>query len=270
MKKLILLISCIIFIFSGCKKSNDSSAVSSTYEKKNKALFIELSETWCPGCGSYGGPLMEDALRLENTSLTCMKVCLTSVPASMNSNISMSLEYAYQIQSVPDAWMNTTELYPGGGIYLDESINYSWITSHASQFDSQPVIADILLNAKLSGSTLRVDAKVKFYSAQNSGNDFKLAVYVLEDYVKVTQNTQSGAVDNYIYRNLLRAGNSSSYAGETINNAAAVSQDQEFSKSFDIPIQSGWVSTNLKVIGVLWKFVGSSAVPTVVNSNICK
>ena len=64
----------------------------------------------------------------------------------------------------------------------------------------------------------------------------------------------------------MRACNAPSYSGVSINASAAITADQEFSKTFMIAKNAAWNVANLKVVGVIWR--GGATPNKVVNSNV--
>jgi hypothetical protein len=159
--------------------------------------------------------------------------------------------------------VNTTKQ----SISTSVSSNYSGAVSKATTFANGTVIAGIALRKSISGDSISVDTKVKFYSDITAGSDYRLAVYVVEDKIITTQSTSAGSVSNYEYRNLVRTCNASAYYGMEVNNGGdAIALDQEFSANYKMYLKPTWNKNNLKVIGILWKMGGSPA--QVVNSNV--
>ena len=238
-------------------------------EQKNRGILIDFSETWCPPCGSSGGPGFDSSLYLEGTSISAMKVYGSSSPATMNSALSNGLATAYNVSGVPDFWFNNSELNPGGGVYSSAGANYNWVNTKANAFMAEPVLAGVSLNKNIQGDSVSVTTRVKFFQAQSSGNQYTLAVYLVEDNIISNQSTNSGANPNYRHRNLLRSGNAGTYTGVALNGTAAITADQVFDNTFMLPKNSiTGNNANLKAIAVIWKLGTTPA--KVVNSNVVK
>lgn len=272
MKKLLAIMAIAAIGFTSCKKDKEetpSSGGSSslTVEQKNRGILIDFSETWCPPCGAYGGPAFDSCLSIESSKITLIKVYGSSTPASLNSSVSNGFSSAYNVSGVPDFWFNNTEQNAGGGVYSSISSNYNWVNNKANAFAAEPVVAGIALKKEIVGDSIKVTTKVKFYAAQAAGLDYKLAVYVVEkDIIATQQVSGSPAQTNYKHQNLVRACNSPSYSGVSINASAAITADQEFSKTFMIAKNAAWNVSNLKVVGVIWR--GGATPNKVVNSNV--
>lgn len=273
MKKILLLLAVAAVAFSSCSKDDDnggsgSGSASLTVEQKNRAILIDFSETWCPPCGSSGGPGFDSSLSIEGSKITAMKVYGSSSPSSMNSPISNGIANAYSVSGVPDFWVNNAELNPGGGVYSSAASNFNWVNTKANAFAAEPVVAGVALSKSYVGDSMKVNTRVKFFQEQAAGQDYNLAVYIVEDNIISNQSTNTGSVSNYRHRNLLRVGNASVYTGAAINATAAIAVDQVFDKTFTLPVASTWNRNNLKVIGVIWKKGTTPA--KVINSNFIK
>jgi len=161
------------------------------------------------------------------------------------------------------------KLNPGGGVYSSPGANYNWVNNKANAFIAEPVLAGISLNKTIQGDSVMVTTRVKFFQAQSTGNQYTLAVYIVEDNIISNQSTNSGANPNYRHRNLLRSGNASAYTGVALNGTAAITADQVFDNTFMLPKNSITGNNgNLKAIAVIWKLGTTPA--KVVNTNVVK
>lgn len=266
----------IVSVIFSCKKKDDDSTSTTggggggapagiTVVKKNKALFIDFSETWCPPCGSYGGPSFDAVLTQLDTLVTSMKVYGSSTPASLNSPVSNAMAGDYNVSGVPTFFVNGVEEFTGGGVQSNVTNNVNWVKSRGTIEYNKPVIAAVGLSRTITDSNVVVKTKVQFYTAQAAGKKYQLAVYLLEDKLIATQATTTGSVTNYEHRNLLRAANVSSYKGDPLNNSAAVVADQVFEKTYTITKQAAWVKANIRVLAVIYDAT-TSGKPTVINT----
>lgn len=137
----------------------------------------------------------------------------------------------------------------GGGAYTNMYANYFWVENKAKAFAAGEVVAGVALDKIVVGSSMKVTATVKFFKAQQHGEKFNLAIYLAEDEVRASQSTTNGLNAGYIHRNVFRSANSSTYNGVPINNGSAISENQNFNFSFDLPLDTTWVYHQLKVIG---------------------
>ncbi|MFM2156165.1 MAG: outer membrane protein Omp28 [Bacteroidota bacterium] len=275
MKKLVLALACVSILFNACKKDDTAPAsggsTTLTVEKKNRAAVIYFGEDWCPPCGAYGGPTLDSCLKQEGTLLTGMKINTSSNNSSLNWSTGQGMWNVFNsgvfasANAIPSMAVNTTKQ----SVTTNVSSNYSGAVSKATTFANGTVIAGIALSKRISGDSIAVDTKVKFFSDIATGSDYRLAVYVVEDKLITSQSTNSGTNANYEYRNLVRTCNSSSYYGLEVNNGGdAIALDQEFSNTYKMYLKPAWNKNNLKVIGILWKMGGAPA--QVVNSNVVK
>jgi hypothetical protein len=275
MKKLVLALACVSILFNACKKDDTapSSGGSTTLsvEKKNRAAVIYFGEDWCPPCGTYGGPTLDSCLKQEGTLLTGMKINTSSNNSSLNWSTGQGMWNVFNTgvfasaNAIPSMAVNTTKQ----SVTTSVSSNYSGAVNKATTFANGTVIAGIALRKSISGDSIAVDTKVKFFSDIAAGSDYRLAVYVVEDKLFTSQSTSSGTNSNYEYRNLVRTSNATVYYGTEINNGGdAIALDQEFSNTYKMYLKPAWNKNNLKVIGILWKLGGSPA--QIVNSNVVK
>lgn len=266
MKKLFVFTALLAIAFTGCKKDSSEPAATSggtttlTVEKKNRALLMDFTATWCGPCGQYGGPSFDGALAQEGITLAAMKVYATSsTPASMGHPFYTAMTSAFSISGIPSFRVNNAAV----------STSTNGATSAAASFqnDTNKLIAGVALAKMIEGDTMRVTTKTKFFKPQNAGADYKIAIYVVEDNVISPQLVGSTTNNTYDHRNILRASNASTYSGVSLNNSAAIVLDQEFDKSFAIYLNPTWNKTKLKVIATIWK---GGSLPQVINSNVSK
>jgi hypothetical protein len=275
MKKLVLALACVSILFNACKKDevlpSSGGSTSLTVEKKNRAAVIYFGEDWCPPCGAYGGPTLDSCLKQEGTLLTGMKINTSSNNSSLNWSTGQGMWNVFNTgvfasaNAIPSMAVNTTKQ----SVTTNVSSNYSGAVSKATSFANGTIIAGIALSKRISGDSISVDTKVKFFSDITAGSDYRLAVYVVEDKLFTSQSTNTGTNTNYEYRNLVRTCNSPSYYGLEVNNGGdAIVLDQEFSNTYKMYLKPAWNKNNLKVIGILWKMGGAPA--QIVNSNVVK
>jgi hypothetical protein len=77
--------------------------------------------------------------------------------------------------AIPSMAVNTTKQ----SVTTNVSSNYSGAVSKATTFANGTVIAGIALRKSISGDSIAVDTKVKFFSDITAGSDYRLAVYML-------------------------------------------------------------------------------------------
>ncbi|MBL0052261.1 MAG: Omp28-related outer membrane protein [Bacteroidetes bacterium] len=261
--KSIIFILMVSFIFS-CKKKDDDTTTTTgggggtpagiTLVKKNKALFIDFSETWCPPCGSYGGPSFDQALVTLDTLVSCMKVYGSSTPPSFNSSVSNAMAGDYAVSGVPTFFVNGVEEFSGGGVQSSISANVNWVKSRGTVEYNKPVIAAVGLSRTITDTNVVVKTKVQFYTASR-WQKYQLAVYLLEDKLIANQSTTTGP----------RASATASYKGDPLNNSVAIVADQLYEKTYTITKPAAWVKGNIRVMAVIYDATAAGK-PTVINT----
>ncbi len=276
MKKLITMLSvAAVLAFAGCSKDDDNSSGSGngsgnnppaglTVEKKNRGVLIDFSEDWCPPCGSYGGPSFDSCLTQEGTLISALKVYGSSNNSALNSDIADAWATAFGVSSIPKFFLNNTNQ----GVTTNIGYNYSGVIQKANAFAADTVIAGVNMSKTITGDTMSVTTRVKFFKADTLNTPYSLGIYVVEDLVISQQSTSSGSDPNYEHRNLLRVANASIYTGTPINNSAKVNAEQQFDATFKMGLKSTWNKSNLKVVAIIWKTNASPA--KVINSFMIK
>lgn len=279
MKKIFALMAIAAVGFVSCSKDDGDEAAPTnptgptplTVEKKNRAAVIYFGEDWCPPCGSYGGPTLDSLLSQEGTLLTGIKINSSSNNNSLNWSPGNGMYSAFNTgvfnsaSTIPAMAVNQLK----NGVTTSIGSNYNSAITKSNTFAAAPVIAGIALRKSITGDSISVETKVKFYNATAANEDYRLAVYIVEDEVVASQSTStSGTVANYVHSNMVRTANAGSYTGVAINNLQAITADQEFSNTYKIYLKPAWNKDKLKVVAVLWKMGTTPA--TLINSNVLK
>jgi hypothetical protein len=279
MKNLVALLALSCILFAGCKKDDDNNPEPSTpapgnsftVEKKNMAAIVYFGEDWCPPCGAYGGPTMDSCLKEEGSKLTAIKVNSSSNNQSLNWSVGNGMYGAYNqglfnnASTIPAMGVNNVEQ----PIYTSINTNYSQVMNKVNAFVADPVVAGIALQKSITGDSIQVDTKVKFFQAIAAGSDYRLGIYLLENNIVASQSVSgSGTVAGYVHHNLVRASNAPVYTGVVVNNSQAITLDQEFTATYKMYLKPAWNRSNLKVVAILWKMGTTPA--KVVNSYVLK
>ena len=267
-KSISLLAIAAVLLISSCSKDDDNNGGtdntgngSQSIEKRNRALFMDFTATWCGPCGQYGGPNFDAAISTanEDTLLTAMKVYSPSSEPGMGHPFYSSLTTAFNVTGIPAFFVNNTSASTSTSNVVSKAIAFQNATSK--------IIAGIAVSKTIAGDSMKVSTKTQFFKAQNTGVDYKMAIYIVEDNVIETQLVGSTDNPNYVHRNVLRASNSGTYSGLSLNSSSAIVINQVFNKNYSIYLNPAWNKANLKVIAVLWK---GGTNPTVVNSRMAK
>lgn len=224
------------------------SANAQTPEKKSVALTTKVTGTWCGPCG---GPGWTTATAVYDEVKTSKKGIFVAMYDG-----DMETPATVQFYSNDPSFAG----YPT--FYVGSTPNASWtsatpIIADINAFAATTPVASPAANYTITGNTINVTAKAKFWSAANG--EYYLASYVMEDGVMETQAGQSGTVSHHgVFRATMTA---NKFFGEQIV-TGAVTANQEFSKTYTVNIQSGsgstnWDKTKLVLYTAIWKKNGS-------------
>lgn len=213
-----------------------------TPEKKSKAIVFKFTETWCGPCGTWGWETAEEVISQLGNKGYYIGVMSSSDPSSMNANCANTLLNHYGVTGVPTFMVKE-----------NSAGNTSHIMSLVNAVEASTPLASPAAVYSISGSTLNVNTKTKFWSA--ASGDFHTVAYVVEDGVKATQAGQSGTVEHhYIMRGSMTTANSYWGTAVATGNIAA---NAEFSKNFSMAINSAWNKSKLSVYVITYKKNGT-------------
>jgi len=215
------------------------SASAQVPEKKSRSLVLKFTETWCGPCGDWGWSLAESIIGDIGDKGYYVGVMGSSSPATMNANCYGAFESNYPVTGYPTFIVNDED----GGYYL------STVQSKYNTFAGTVPLASPAGIASISGNTISVSTKTKFWSA--ASGEFYLAAFVVEDKVMAEQNGQSGVVEHHhLMRGSMMPDNSP--WGQSLANGT-VAVNTEISKSFSMTIPSHWNKSNLSVMLAVYK-----------------
>lgn len=264
-KNLLMLIALVAVAFASCKKDEEtapSGPSALSVDRVIRPFFVDYTATWCGPCGQYGGPAFDAVLdqNKEGTLLTAMKAYSTSSTAGMGNPLYSQMTSAFGVAGIPDFWVNNTA--------VSTSSNAVISSATTQQNDTAQLVAGVALRKELSGDSMKVTTKVKFFKDGATGANYSLAVYLVEDQITGYQLVGSSANNSYLHRNVLRGSNTTSYYGAALNNGTAVVSGAEFNNTYSIYVNPAWNKSKLKAIAVIWK---NGATPyKVINSNVAK
>lgn len=215
-----------------------------TPEKKARAIVFKFTETWCGPCGSWGWQTAEDVISQLADKGFYIGVMGSSSPSGMNANCADELADNFSIQGYP-----TFQVSDNGN-----SQTASQVMSLVNAFAATTPLASPAAVYSISGSTLNVNTKTKFWSA--ASGEFYTVAYVVEDGVMATQNGQSGTVaHHYIMRGSMATTNS--YWGTSVA-SGSIAANAEYSRNFSMSLNSAWNKSKLSVYVATYKKNGST------------
>lgn len=265
---------------SGDDQNNGGGSTELTVEKKNRAVLVYHSATWCPPCGAVGGPLLK---RLETTYGSDLVYLNVQNGGSSPSSIA------------PLFTRNDTAFYSPiiggilGQVQLSGYIPYFYINNKAfgtgsesqikqeiSASTSSNVVAGIAASATASGNTVNFKVKTKFF--ESASGDYHLSIFLAEDKVVWTQNVNGTNDPNYVHPKVLRSAcigtmewqqavSTNAIASGAIAANTEVSKDYSWTYTLNkSKIPNGYnvwnfTPTNHYAIVVLWKKNGSKYEP---------
>lgn len=218
---------------------DDGSCVAT--EQKQKSAVINLTSLTCSSCGSYGIPALVSAYTTYPNDVVPLKVNLDD---ELQSTISYTIAGNY---------VSGTFGIPYFIVGNQNNVSSSSINSTvASQITATPVAAAAGIMS-ISGSTISVKTKVKFYSAVSG--DYYLAVYIMENGLSANQ---SGASTNpWIHNHVMRANIAGSGAfGESIA-TGSIASGKVVDKTYTYNLPTNWKAANIYAALVVWKKNGS-------------
>jgi hypothetical protein len=252
MKKILLLCA-----FAGFVKSANAQVP----KKVSTSLVHKITATWCGPCGSWGWTLSNDLIAATSSKALYMNLYASSGTTWNNSKFytltSYDLAQAFTLIGYPDFGNNgishTAPNYDGSSINTTKV--KSDIIAAVDAFALTTPVASSANSIKITGSSLTVDARVKFWSA--ASGDYYLAAYLIEDGAMNSQNGQTTTTGSTSHHDVMRGSLSTSAWGELVA-TGSIAANATFTKPFSFTISDAtWDKTKLKVYTVLWKKVGA-------------
>ena len=250
MRKLLFLLLALGLAFTACNKDeeeeNDDSGLNPTATQNGFA--INYTATWCGHCGNWGAPLIHDyATDAPNGAV----ICSHAGGDPMNNPLYDSFKADRTTGGgIPSFWVG------------DQKTTNS---SAMKNLLNQAAEAGVDYKYTISGTTMTVDTRVKFFQAAQG--QYYLSVLVLEDGIngnsQAGQYTQSGTSqsypnDDYHHDFVLRASASgnNAYGTMIVENPTA---DQKIDKSYTITLDASWV--NPYAVCIIWKLDPATGAP---------
>lgn len=215
-------------------------------------LVVKKTATWCTPCGTWGWELFE-----EVWDEVAQESVILEMHNSSSSGLYSSAAYDFyglheQRSSTPVFYVNTlneVEYASGGGIYTGATKDN--IINAVNATTAQSPVVNSGFNQTISGNTLTVDTKVKFF--ENTSGEYYLGVYVTEDNVQAGQSGISGTAT---HKRIMRASVHPNIEG-TLVSSGTVSAGDEFTDTHTFTLNSSWNADYIKVFTVIWKKVGT-------------
>ncbi len=251
MKKILYLLLGIAITFSACKKDDDDDDKGPDPQKKQYALVLELTGTWCGACpgaattlhnldGIYGSDMVPIAVHGSNGDPMEIS-CYSSFRSDRSSS-------SFPSFFVPHERIGNNQ----STVAADIDAQLAW----------SPVVAGVDFITTKTGTELKVEAKVRFFEA--SDETFLLSIFLLENGIDGGPDAgaykQTSGGTGYTHEYVLRdCASGSIFWGESLN-TSSVTPNQEFEKEHTFTINPEWNSDNVYVACVIWQ-VNTSGTP---------
>lgn len=226
-------------------------AVSQTVEQKQTALFVKKTATWCNPCGTWGWTLFEDVWNVKKDDAVIIEMHNSSSSLLYSATAASIINNFDDVSTTPVFFVNghnKTQYSQSGGIYTSLTKD-AVIAAIDSTSNAIPVV-NSGFTTSITGSTLQVDTKVKFFS--DAVGEYYLGVYIAEENVV---KYQSGIGNSAIHKMPLRGSVLTNDMGNLIVNGS-VTANTEYTNTFSYTLNSSWNASNINVFTVIWKKVG--------------
>jgi hypothetical protein len=247
MKKLFFLAIAGALITSCKKEATVTETI--TVPQVQKTLLIYKGATWCGPCGQYGKPVLRAMEAVGTDKIVCFA---SQTNDGLNSTagdaVGGALMTRYNQNGIPHMFEGGNETW--NHFYPDQNTAQSTMLST----NSASAIANAYLTASLSGSTITIKGKSKFF--KDATGTYSVAAYILQDSIIKTQTSST----NPRHDNVMVANAGTNPLGETLA-ATATKAGVETEFSYTVPLNSNWYPNYLKAAIVIWKISGTNFDP---------
>lgn len=215
------------------------SSFAQTPEKKSRAVVFKFTETWCGPCGDWGWQTAEETIAQLGDKGYYIGVMGSSNPSTMNANCYSTFESNYNVAGYPTFLIKEDQ----------NSQTSSQVMGLVNAFAATTPAASPAANFSITGNTLNVTAKAKFWAA--TSGEYYMTAFLVEDGVQATQNGQSGTVSHHhILRGTMEA-NLSPWGQQLAS--GSIANNAEYTKTYSIALNAAWVKAKLEVYVVIFK-----------------
>ena len=221
------------------------TAKAQTPEKKSRAVVFKFTETWCGPCGAWGWNLANNIVDSIGDNGYYIGV-MGSSDVSLDANCWSPFQNNFILDGYPTFVVNDVKALTF----------FSTIKGKYEQFAATEPLASPAGYASISGNSISVTTKTKFWSAANG--EYYLAAFLIEDKVKAGQLGQTGIVEHHF---LMRGSMMPDFFpwGQALA-SGAIAAHTEYNKTFTMPLNPNWVKSNISVLLVVYKKVGDKYV----------
>lgn len=297
MKKILFLsTAALLVVFAACKKDKKTDdnttggglAYPTTVDNTQRSFLAYVTATWCGPCGAYGGPTFKQVITDIGDNVIACNIQTSSSQLTpyfkkdgVNHPDSTFIGPAFQ-QFFPTLNIPVTN----GSFNIPAfSVNNNYIGSSSTTVDqlkgavngnngNSPEVG-VAANAGISGNTITVKAKAKFFK-EATATEFMWAVVVIETPKVGYQNVNGSANNSYEHKGIVRAvvgSGGKMYNQNLWNNSLAtgtVAANKEYEKTFTfdfinytslptgLQTWSSLTTSNTKVAVMVWRRMGTT------------
>lgn len=270
MKKIVLVAFTALLAFSACKKddkpanpSNNNNDTTNntpppaaiTVPEVNIAMVNKVTGSVCPPCGSWGWTTFEDVIATGGKKAAYIgtysdnfvaKLFITTEASAMNTMWGVNSYPTFVVNGVSQTGNTVQEI----GDKTKAAVQ---------KFGTEVVFVNSGLRTSITGDSMTIETKTKFFNDVNVNGDLYLAVYLTEDKVK---GAQSGHPDgaNAMHHQVLRGAakldsvTKAEPFGYKIS-GGLVAKGTTMDNKFKINV-AGYNKDNLSVTVVIWRKLG--------------
>jgi hypothetical protein len=301
MKKLLLLtsVAALTVLAVGCKKdeptgtgTTNGGTAGVTVEKTQRGFIGYVGATWCPPCGSYGGPAFKEMMKKFTTDQTSFLYYAPSgeTGSHIYNTTSGKIEtapFANDLYtalkskgSIPFFNVNGVNV---GGAYTDPVYTANTYGAFITSINGQTPKLGVGANKTLTANKLSCDVKVQLFEEMTG--DLYYSVLAVENEVTGIQKLSDGSTNNsYLHKHVTRAslvgdGTPTGQKAFELMASGTTAANKEFTKTFSFDYATydkgtaaviPWVYTpaNTEIIVSIWTKNGADWV--YINSVVAK
>lgn len=218
---------------------------------KHRILYEDFTGTWCGYCTV--ALARHDNLSLQTEDYVFMGIHGPEGTSDPWANAtSTEMEVLKNITEWPGMFINRNSVWAYDSNYTDMSLPLSQLKAYSK--------IGIKMNSIRSGNILNIETRVFF---TENFNNLKMAAFIVEDKLVHNQKNYIGTlyggastIYNYTHHNVLRNKLTGSVTGDPVP-AAQMVISNEYTRSFQYNITSGFNPDNLKIIVMIMDENGS-------------
>ncbi len=215
-------------------------------EEKQNALFVEVTGSWCPPCGSNGGPFFNSVNANYGDDLIALAVHVPSQYASDPMQVDQIwndfLSTVFSVSGVPSFFIN------------HEQLGYNTQMSQVETIIDGKISSDPLMatgfRTTLDGSEFTIDYKVQIF--QEVDAEYYLAFYAVEDGIPATGvYSQASGAAGYEHNHTVIAPTSNTWGEVLLDGEAEPGEILEGQTSLSVNAHND--INNVHIVSVIWE-----------------